>query len=217
MSALPKSDRRTKLIRLVHVAKRELKLSDENYRALLTRETKKDSCAEMNEAELDRVLKCLRGNGFRVKRPQAAPARTGRQRQLRDGQAALITALWIDLWELGAVNNPDDKAIDAFVKRQTGVDHFRWLTAQKAKSVIEALKSWCGREGFDIPAAADEEVPGLAAKRALCEAIYAKLDDESRSAFEDDVFHIHAAPAYDAEKLAARMGYRLRDLKAERK
>lgn len=216
------TDRRKQLIRLIHVAKRDRALAEEDYRALLTRETGKASSADMTEAELDKVLRAFRASGFlvkhsagRVKRPQPAPAPAPSRRahRLRDGQAALITALWIDLWLLGAAHSNDDKAIDAFVKRQTGIERMQWLSPANANKVIEALKDWCRREGFEVPVFADS---GLSAKRKLCEAIYAKLDDESRAEWEDDMLYIHSAPAVQAEKLGNLMGLRLRAILAER-
>lgn len=215
MSALP--DRRKQLIRLIHVAKRELKLTDENYRSILKRETGKESCADMVEAELDKVCKRLRTNGFRVKQSQKAPAVTGRRRpSTAHGQAAFIVALWLDLYQLGAVHNNDDAALDAFVKRLTGIDSFRWLMPVKANLVIEALKDWCAREGFVVPAVTDEEDPGLLAKRRLCEVIWKKLYHlGASSAFDQEIDFVAVLDGDEATGLSRRMGHRLRALKAE--
>lgn len=58
-----------------------------------------------------------------------------------------IRALWWSLYWLGALHDPNDKAIDGFVNRQTGVSALRFLDHRGASSVIEALKSWAIRDG----------------------------------------------------------------------
>lgn len=211
MSALP--DRRFQLIRLVHVAKRDLAMPDEAYRDLLKRETKKTSCSAMTEPELDKVLKALRKNGFRVKHSRPAPQPTTRKaHRLRVGQAALITALWIDLWQLGAVRDNSDKAIDSFVDRQVGIAHMQWLSPNKANQVIEALKAWCEREGFTVPQPEPGEEPGLSAKRALCVAIYQKLRmlGAPVAEFEENIHYVHTLSAVEAQRFADDMGFVLR-------
>lgn len=224
MSALP--DRRKQLIRLIHVAKRDRRLDEADYRALLKRETGKESCADMSEVQLDKAYKRLKALGFnvkhsagRVKQAQPAPAPSRRPHRIRDGQSALISALWIDLWQLGAVRSNDDAAIDAFVRRQTGVERLQWLSPGKANVVIEALKDWLSREGFDVPVVTDEPVPGLAAKRELCRAIHRKLSLMGRAieAYDDEMERCHQLSADEAHWLADRLAAALRrELQAER-
>src|SRR3546814_5673177 len=64
-----------------------------------------------------------------------------------------IRALWWSLYWLGAIEDPKDRPLDAFVKRQTGMSSLRFLDHRKAASVIEALKSWAAREGVRWPTA----------------------------------------------------------------
>lgn len=222
---LPQIDRRTQLIRLIHVAKRDRALDEGAYRDLLARETGKSSSASMTEAELDKTLKALRAIGFRVKQSagvkqeRLGPKPSRKPDRLRSGQAKLITALWIDLWQLGAVEDNSDAAIDAFVQRQTGVAHMQWLSPGKANSIIEALKDWCAREGFRMPFVAEGEDAGLAAKRALCAAIHRKLRILGASVddFEDDFLHLDTMAGCDAEIFANVMGFRLRDVAREQR
>lgn len=211
MSAL--ADRRTALIRLIHVAKRDRRMDDEIYRDLLKRTTGKSSCAEMTEPELDRTLRAFKATGFAVKHSRAAPEAAKGQRRLRHGQAALITALWIDLFQLGAVRDRSDGALDAFVERQAGVARLAWLTPGRANKVIEALKDWCLREGFEVPA--DMSDGGLAAKRTLCAAIFAKLRTYGGLAEPQAPSAWYSLTADEAEQLADHMGYRLRQAMRE--
>lgn len=61
--------------------------------------------------------------------------------------AAKFQALWIAAWNLGIVRERDDAALVSFVKRQTGIEHVRWVRdAEDAAKAIEALKGWMARE-----------------------------------------------------------------------
>jgi hypothetical protein len=94
----------------------------------------------MGEAERQAVLDVLRRQGFR-------PSVGGARRRLDGRFAKKLQALWIGAWNLGLVRNPDDRALLAFVRRQTGIDHVRFLHyATDAARAIEALKGWMARE-----------------------------------------------------------------------
>ncbi|MDO8837994.1 MAG: regulatory protein GemA [Parvibaculum sp.] len=217
----PQTDHRNRLIRLVHVAKRDRGLNEDAYRDLLERETGKRSCGAMTTGELDKALAALKRQGFKVKRStKVVSIERGTSPRARVGQKAFATALWLDLWHLGVLRDASDKALDAFVERQTGIAHLAWLGPQQAFRVIEALKSWCAREGFDVPEIADDDAePGLEAKRELCRAIWRKLGrfDAHR---EDFAMELGDPPANrlgatEADSLAAVMGCRLRAAMAE--
>jgi len=134
----------TNSIAAIHVAKKQLGLDDDTYRAKLARITGKHSVKDMTEAEREQVLAVFRNEGF-------APAPTARRAngrlQLTGKFAKKLQALWIAGWNLGIVRDRDDAALVAFVKRQTGIDHTRFLVnADDASRAIEALKSWLRRE-----------------------------------------------------------------------
>ena len=59
---------RSKLIQLIHIAKSQVGLSDEDYRAVLESTAKKSSCSDMTVFELNEVLKAMKKLGFRVKK-----------------------------------------------------------------------------------------------------------------------------------------------------
>ncbi|MGR8925049.1 gp16 family protein [Rhizobium leguminosarum] len=134
----------TTSIAAIHVAKKHLGLDDDTYRAKLARITGKSSVKEMTEAERQKVLTTLRNEGF----TSAPAARRANGRQKLTGKyAKKLQALWIAAWNLGIVRDRDDNALVAFVKRQTGLDHTRFLVyADDAKRAIEALKGWINRE-----------------------------------------------------------------------
>ena len=124
----------------IHVAKKQLGLDDDTYRAMLVRVTGKASTKDMTEAERNRVVEELRGKGFK-------PASKGLRKKLEGRYAAKLQALWIAGWNLGIVRDRTDEALIAFVQRQTHVDHVRFLhDPEDAMSAIEGLKGWLARE-----------------------------------------------------------------------
>ncbi|WP_317992582.1 regulatory protein GemA [Bartonella gliris] len=121
----------------IHMSKRALGLDDETYRALLYRLTGKQSAKDLNYSEKRLVVAEMKACGFEpnVKR-------------LEGKYAKKLQALWIAGWNLGIIRDRSDKALLAFVKRQTGIDHIRFLRdSDDACRAIEALKGWLQREG----------------------------------------------------------------------
>lgn len=149
----------------IHVAKKQLGLDDETYRAVLVRVTGKASAGAMNEAERRNVVEELRRQGFK-------PAKKG----LEGPFAGKLQALWIAAYNLGIVRDRRDAAMLAFVKRQSGIDHTRFLQdAADARKAIEALKGWMTRKaGVDwtirqtLPAIMNDERFRLAWAQYRC-------------------------------------------------
>ena len=95
----------------------------------------------MTEAERQKALEHFRQKGFKG-------FATGRRKPLEGRFAPKLQALWIAGWNLGLIRDRDDRALIAFVKRQTGLDHVRFLRhGQDATKAIEALKGWLERSG----------------------------------------------------------------------
>ncbi|MFG1409490.1 regulatory protein GemA [Xanthobacter sp. VTT E-85241] len=93
-----------------------------------------------------------------------------------DGKyAPLLRALWLDAYNLGIARSRDDAALIAFVQRQTGVAHTRFLTDwDSARPAIEGLKAWITREaGVQWPSNRD----GLSVKVEIVRAQAARLAD----------------------------------------
>lgn len=154
------ADPRVQRMRAIRGAVRRLGIGEEDRRALQAELTGVESMCAMSLAQLDRLL-----DHFNRDRPARAPlghaAPVGRK----------VRALWWTLYWLGAVDQPGDRAIDAFVQRQAGVDALRFLDHRRAAAVIDALKAWAAREGVAWPARPSP----IAERRAVAAAIRAKL------------------------------------------
>lgn len=131
----------------IHVAKTQLGLDDDTYRAMLHRVTGKRSSAEMTPAERGLVLDEMRRQGFEMRPPASRGSKTRGAMHLDGPFAGKIRALWIAGWNLGVVKDRTDMALVAFVRRQTGIDHVSWVRDPKdSTKAIEALKAWLARE-----------------------------------------------------------------------
>jgi hypothetical protein len=120
----------------IHVANKQLGFDEDTARDLYQRVTGKRSLRQMNDRELQLVVAAQRQAGFK-----AAPS------GLQGPFARKLQALWIAGWNLGIVRDRRDGALLAFVKRQTGIDHTRFLLdGREAAKAVEALKAWMTRE-----------------------------------------------------------------------
>ena len=127
----------------VHVAKKQLGLDDDTYRAIIGRVAKgKHSSGDLSRPQLGLLLDEMKRLGF--KKPP--PKRAGRSKLADEEQHRKIRALWLSLWNLGVVRSAAEAAIGAFVKRQTGKDALQWCTPKQLNKVVEALKDWATRD-----------------------------------------------------------------------
>ncbi|WP_448092459.1 gp16 family protein [Pseudomonas lini] len=134
---------RLRYIRLIHVARRELRMDDDTYRMMLSGMKGLDgatSTADLSVPNLVKVLEQLKQRGFKV-RPNAA----GKRPKADDMQSKKIRSLWLTLHELGAVRDPSEEALGKFVLNMTKVSALQWLTIVQASRVIENLKQWLSR------------------------------------------------------------------------
>ncbi|MCC3246171.1 regulatory protein GemA [Methylocystis sp. WRRC1] len=127
--------------RAIHSLRKQVAhFTDDDYRALLRDNFSVSSSSLLSErqaAKLIDMLKVLAGSHARVRR--ASDTASG-------PYAGKLRALWISAWNLGLVRSRDDKALIAFVERQTKLSHTRFLTEPAdAMKAIEALKSMVSR------------------------------------------------------------------------
>lgn len=141
-------EKRARLIRLIHVGKNKLRLSDYDYRAILEGTSGKKSSAELTVAELEQVLKGMKSLGFTVKK---LPVKNLDRGQANEAQLSYIKGMW----ELVS-REKTERALNRFVGRIAGVDHLRFLDVAGAQKVTLALRTMMVKAGYDpdgIPAA----------------------------------------------------------------
>lgn len=123
---------RASAIAKVHVAKKQLGLDDETYRAVLRRVSGRDSAAELNEVQLGNVIREFVRLGW----TGGADLRTG-----RTSTGRLIRALWRD-----ASREKSEASLRSMIRRiltlaEDVIPDPDMLNVADASKVIEALKS----------------------------------------------------------------------------
>ena len=134
-------DVRRRELAMIHIAKAQLEMADEAYRALLWSIARVESAADLDWAGRKQLLDHLKKCGFK---PRPAGKGAGAQRE-ESPQARMVRALWLELFNHGVVRDASDRALDAWIKRMTGVDSIRWLKGQQMNLVLESLKKWNDR------------------------------------------------------------------------
>lgn len=151
--AFQRSDRQA-LTAKIHIGAKELGLDEDTRRAVLKKITGHLSSKDCTDAQLIMVLAHYRSLGWSpagaakapVARKAAAP-RTDRN-PAKHPVAKKARALWISLHQLGAVRDPSERALEAFGKRQLGVDRLQWADQSQGFRLIEALKKMAERAGW---------------------------------------------------------------------
>jgi len=132
----------------IHIAKKALGLTDEVYRDMLYLHFKVESAAQLDERQATVLLNKFRAKGWQAKSRPAKPSKSSPV--YADGQRRKVLALWITLADAGVVRNRSDLALQAYVKRQIGVDNLKWCDSGQLNRLIESLKQWAAREDVDV-------------------------------------------------------------------
>jgi phage gp16-like protein len=169
--------RRRKLIAMAHIAPTQLQMDDDDYRAVLMRVTSRMSAKDCTTAELERLMAEFRRLGF-----TSTAKKRGQPTRADHALARKARVMWISLAHLCAVREePDaairsDKGLESFAQRQLQCTRFQWADQNQGDKLVEALKKWAERHGWDQSSKGLAKVHYVhALKVRLCFAILAKL------------------------------------------
>ena len=140
----------------INIAKAQLGIEEEIYRAILKETTGKISLKEMNLADLMMVLHAMEQRGFKAKKPTNKKSKryskaSGQTSFSRTSQDKIV-AIWITMQRHVFVKDGSETALDKFINNQTrnmgkfAVTSLRFLSPQQASNIIEVLKKWHIRE-----------------------------------------------------------------------
>jgi len=135
-------NKKANLIRLIHIAKQQVGMSEGEYRTMLAivSQGKATSSKGLNVAQLELVLRHMKAQGFEVSQsPSRAEEWQGFATQydkLRD--------LWKKLYTEGKVRHNTDHALHSFCAKHGGET---WRENGNIQSrLIERLKNWLSRD-----------------------------------------------------------------------
>ena len=132
----------------IHVLKAKLRLSDDDYRALLKGLTLKTSSKDMSPAEQQKVRDHMQALAERAgvvqptrRRPMPA-ARFAKSKADATPKERKVWALWHQLGRDGVVRDTSPQALNKWVERQVGVSALVFANGAQLDTLIEALKAW---------------------------------------------------------------------------
>ena len=131
------SERRRKLLSVVHIAKAELGLDDDTYRAVL-RTFGTDSSADLDDAGLMDLIRHFERCGYKSRARKPA-ALTGPKRRLLSKIYALLTS-GKKSWDYA----------DGIAKRMFKTEKTEWLDGDQLRGIIAALIRQGRREGWEL-------------------------------------------------------------------
>ncbi|PHP17657.1 hypothetical protein CG471_21790 [Sphingobium sp. IP1] len=141
--ARPLDDQRRARLAQIHIARKKLGMEEEDYRALLERLTGHRSAKACDDRQLVALIAEFERMGWR-------PTGSGKRRSVGGSQTVRkARAMWISLYQLGAIADGSDAALDAFGRRQLRVDRLVWADERQGFRLIEALKAIATRYGWD--------------------------------------------------------------------
>ncbi|MFQ3665563.1 MAG: regulatory protein GemA [Sphingomonadaceae bacterium] len=150
--------RRRACLAKVHLARKELRLSEDDYRTIVERATGKRSAGDLEIEGLEHLLREFERLGWQPgpggHKPQ--PARAADHPAARKARA-----LWISLQQLGAIDNGSEAALEAFARRQLGCARLQWADQAQVYKLTEALKAIAARHGWHLTGWAADDVIAL--------------------------------------------------------
>jgi phage gp16-like protein len=171
-AAAPASSAKRRLIALVHIAKKDLGLCEDDYRGIILDVAGVASAKDCSEGDLIKLVERFKARGWKP----AQPAGRTRPKPADHKTAAKARALWLSLHALGAIDDPSERALEAFARRQLGCDRLQWANQALAYRLIEALKAMAERNGWSQALdGVKTEARVIVLKRRLVEALMGKL------------------------------------------
>lgn len=109
-----------------------------------------ESSKELKPGQLVELMAHFRHLGWKVKRSKQPTSKGTNSPYYQDGKMRKIVAMWITLHNAGATRSGTDAALQAYVKRMTGVSNLRWCDGAQCFKLIESLKQWGVRKNVEF-------------------------------------------------------------------
>jgi hypothetical protein len=125
----------------IHVAKKQLGLDDETYRAVLWAVARVKSAKDLDWTGRKTLLAHFKSRGWVARPPASAKAAT----PIVAGQEGLLRALWAELHAAGKVRVDTEAALGGWLHRNHWPERAEWLSSAQLTAAIEGLKKWLAR------------------------------------------------------------------------
>jgi phage gp16-like protein len=128
---------RKTMLAKIHVAKKDLGLSDDAYRAILAEVGGGESAGDLDLGGLNDVLFHMQKLGFEPKRSK----KTG---SLPEAKAGQIKRIWAQCYSMG---RPVPAYADGMAKKMFGIARIQWCDPDQLRRISAALTYQQNREG----------------------------------------------------------------------
>jgi len=127
-----------KLLAKIHIAKKELGLDEETYRAILSEEFRVKSSKELDNGRALKLIRIFREKGWIPKlKPKKYDDQRGDIYSATPAQKRMIEVLWHNIYR----GNEETNHLRQFLFNHFKVSDIRFLDKDKAHQAIEALKA----------------------------------------------------------------------------
>ncbi|WP_221800461.1 regulatory protein GemA [Oceanobacter mangrovi] len=140
----------------LHIAKKEMNMSDDAYRSLLVRHgapAADPSARNLQIKQIDAALQEMIGKGWQPKRRIGAGKKLSPQTSHKQpGEATkadALRAVWISMAKAGYLRDRSDNALLAWVRKQSAcagkpIDAIEWINQDDtlANTLLHRLKGW---------------------------------------------------------------------------
>jgi len=132
----------------IYARSKEAGLDEDARRDVFEQQTGKRSLSLMTPAEVGKVDAHLKS---------LAPPKKGRKPAAKRADVRFIHVLWRELGRAGVLTDPSRAGLNRFLRSRFGnawgaetIDVDALTDAGQIRTVIEALKDWCEREGVEL-------------------------------------------------------------------
>lgn len=123
---------------LIHVAKAQLGMSEEDYRAMLS-SMGAGSSKELNHVQFDELMRRFEAGGFKSR---ASKGKKFRRLPAADDRTPLLKKIGSILADAGLSH----AYADGIARRMFGVESYSWLNADQLWRLVAALSIWVKRK-----------------------------------------------------------------------
>lgn len=142
---MQRPDPKKRMIQLAHIAKAQLRMDDDIYRANLKAWTGKSSTKDMSLPQLEKVHDGFKSLGFK---PVTASKKLPGKKPLQDDVLRKLGQIWTQMAAQGFIHNSSYTALEAWAVKQSthlnsgvAIERLEWMT-EIASSLVEQLKRW---------------------------------------------------------------------------